>query len=86
MFLIDDILLSPFKGLLWIFREVHNAAEQELSSEEQSITNELSELYRMLETGQISEPEFDSREKQFLDRLEKINDHGTLIEEEAERV
>jgi len=25
MFLVDDILLSPAKGLLWVFREIHDA-------------------------------------------------------------
>jgi hypothetical protein len=33
MFLIDDLLLSPVKGVLWIFREIHDVAQQELAGE-----------------------------------------------------
>ena len=38
MFLIDDILLSPAKGVLWVFREIHDAAQQELAGESEAIT------------------------------------------------
>ena len=33
MFLLDDLLLSPVKGVLWVFREIHDAAQQELAGE-----------------------------------------------------
>ncbi len=70
MFLVDDILLSPVKGVLWVFREVHDAAQQELAGEGQAITAALSELYMRLETEQITEEEFDAQEKVLLDRLQ----------------
>jgi len=72
MFLIDDILLSPAKGLLWVFREIHDAAQQELAGEGEAITASLSELYMRLETEQITEAEFDSQEKVLLDRLDRL--------------
>jgi hypothetical protein len=72
MFLIDDILLSPAKGLLWVFREIHDAAQQELASESETITAALSELYMRLETGQITETEFDAQETTLLDRLDRL--------------
>ena len=78
MFLIDDLLLSPVKGVLWVFREVHDAAQQELAGESEAITATLSELYMKLETGQITETEFDAREKVLLDRLDRLQ-----AEEEA---
>jgi hypothetical protein len=78
MFLLDDILLFPIKSIFWIFREIHNAAQQELATEAESITAELSELYMMLETGRITEDEFDTREKELLDRLDVIQERGTL--------
>ena len=84
MLILDDILLFPIKGIFWIFRELHKAAQQELASEAEAITDELSELYMMLETGQITEDEFDSREKELLDRLDEIQERGTLIEEDRE--
>jgi hypothetical protein len=72
MFLVDDILLSPVKGVLWVFREIHDAAQQELAGENEAITAALSELYMRLETGQITETEFDAQEKVLLDRLDRL--------------
>jgi hypothetical protein len=72
MLLVDDILLFPVTSILWVFREVHDAAQQELADESESITVELSRLYMLLETGRIAEEEFDAREKELLDRLDEI--------------
>jgi len=72
MFLLDDLLLSPVKGILWVFREIHDAAQQELAGESEAITTALSELYMKLETGQITEAEFDAQEKVLLDRLDQL--------------
>ncbi len=63
MLLVDDLLTAPFRGLLWIFREIHHAAREELVNEAESLTSELSNLYMMLETGKISEEEFAAEEK-----------------------
>jgi len=72
MFLVDDLLLSPVKGVLWVFREIHDAAQQELAGESEAITAALSELYMRLETGQITEEVFDAQEKTLLDRLDRL--------------
>lgn len=72
MFLVDDLLMSPIKGVLWVFREIHDAAEQELAGESEAITAALSELYMKLETGQITEEQFDAQEKVLLDRLDRL--------------
>jgi Gas vesicle protein G len=72
MFLIDDLLLSPVKGVLWVFREIHDAAQKEKAGESEAITAALSELYMRLETGQITETEFDAQEKALLDRLDRL--------------
>ena len=84
MLLIDDILFSPMRGIYWIFREIYNAALEETANEADAITVELSELYMMLETGRISEQEFDIREKGLLDRLEAIREPGDLFDGENE--
>ena len=81
MLIVDDILLFPVKSILWIFNELHNTARQELANEADAITGELSELYMMLETGRITEAEFDQREKELLDRLEKLETHGARIDD-----
>jgi hypothetical protein len=72
MFLVDDVVLAPIHGLLWIFRTIRDAAEEEVADEADSITAELSELYMRLETGRITEAEFEARERVLLDRLEAI--------------
>ncbi len=70
MFLVDDLLLFPIKGILWVFREIHDAAQEEMAGTEESITAALSELYMKLETGRLTEAEFDAQEKVLLDRLD----------------
>ena len=70
MFLVDDLLMAPARGLLWIFRSVSQAAEQEMAGEADAVKAELRELYMMLETGRITEEDYDAREKILLDRLE----------------
>lgn len=64
--------MAPYKGMLWIFKEIHNAAQQELENEAETITFKLKELYMMLEIGEITDKEFDEKEKALLDRLDEI--------------
>ena len=80
MFLIDDILFSPVKGLLWVFKEIHDIVDQEKVDERENITRSLSELYLKLEAQSISEAEFDAQEKVLLDRLDALD----LSEEDDE--
>ncbi|MBZ5512073.1 MAG: gas vesicle protein GvpG [Acidobacteriia bacterium] len=80
MILVDDILLAPFRGLLWIFEEIHRAAQEEMVGDAESITAELSTLYMRLETGKITEQEFAEQEKVLLDRLDKIQGPERMIE------
>ena len=72
MLIVDDILFSPVNGILWIFREIHKAAKEELGNEAESITDQLRNLYMQLETSRISEQQFDEQEKLLLDRLDRI--------------
>ena len=82
MLLVDDLLMFPIRSVLWIFREIHHAAQEELANETESITAELSNLYMMLETGKISEEEFTAEEKSLLERLERIEKRGRAPEAE----
>lgn len=72
MLLLDDILTAPLKGVLWIFKEIVRAAEEEQAAESDRIRDRLRELYMQLETGQLSEAEFDEEERQLLDRLDEL--------------
>jgi len=84
MLLADDILLFPVKGIFWIFREIGDLAEEELAGETKSITEQLRLLYMQLETGRITEAEFEAGEKELLDRLEKIASRRTEENEAGE--
>ena len=74
MFLLDDILLAPARSLVWIFKEIQHAVQAEQANEAEAITTKLSDLYMMLETGQMTEAEFDAEEKVLLDRLDVIKE------------
>lgn len=78
MFLLDDLVLLPSRGLLWIAREITQAAQQEQADEAEAITIELSRLYMKLESEQLAEAEFDAREKDLLDRLEQIEQRESV--------
>jgi len=70
MFVLDDILLFPLRGALFVVREIHKAAEMELH-DSRPVVQELQDLYMLLETGRITEEEFDRREAVLLERLEQ---------------
>ena len=82
MLLVDDLLLAPARGLLWIFEKIHEAAQEEIAGEGDAITTELRELYMMLETGRITEAEFDDRERTLLDRLGSIQERASERDKE----
>lgn len=73
MLIIDDLILSPIKGVIWVMDKINEAVQEDQANESVTITNSLSELYMSLESGQITEDEFDSREKELLDRLEELS-------------
>lgn len=84
MLLVDDLLLSPFTSLLWLFREIHDRAQQERASEAESVTYALTELYMKLETKAITEEEFAAEETRLLDRLDAIREREEGLAEEEE--
>jgi hypothetical protein len=81
MLLVDDILLFPVHSILWVFREIGEIAQKELAGEATSITEQLRILYMQLETGRITEAEFNAGEKLLLDRLDAIE---VRLEDETE--
>jgi hypothetical protein len=84
MLLVDDILFFPVRSILWIFREINDIAQKELAGEAKSITEQLRVLYMQLETGRITEAEFDAGEKLLLDRLEAIENRMADEDEDEE--
>ena len=84
MFLLDDLLLAPARGLMSVFRSLHDAAQEELAREAENIRNQLSEMYVLLETGRMSEAEFDRNERDLLERLERIDARDDAEDESDE--
>jgi hypothetical protein len=84
MLLVDDILFSPIKGINWIFKQIHELAEEELSGEADRIRDNLTELYMQLETGEITEEEFEAQEAILLDRLDDLDEEDNMIGDEDE--
>lgn len=74
MFLIDDILTSPARGLTFIFKSVHEAVENDAFDEREALKDQLNDLYMLLELGEISEEEFDEQEETILDRLDELDE------------
>ncbi len=66
-----SILTAPFRGLLRVFEEVADRAEEELY-DEGAIMTQLTELYKKLEAGAISEDDFALREEELVERLDEI--------------
>jgi hypothetical protein len=84
MLVIDNILLSPLRGLLSVFLQIHEAAKQEYESEGEAVRTELRELYMRLEAKQITEKEFDDAEKVLLDRLDQIEARDAGADDESD--
>ena len=70
MFLLDDILLAPIKGLTVMCHKVHDAAQEDLEKQEKDILGTLAELHQLMDAGGIGDEDFNDRECSLLDRLE----------------
>jgi hypothetical protein len=68
------ILSSPFRGMMRVFKEVAQRAEDELYNED-AVKAELMEMYRQLEAGSLSEVAFAHREEELVERLDAIAEY-----------
>jgi hypothetical protein len=89
MFLLDDILLAPIKGLAAICQKVHDAALEDLEQQEKDILATLTELHQLMDAGRIGDEEFTVRECELIDRLEACQkvrgtDRPSAFEEEEQ--
>jgi hypothetical protein len=71
MFLLDSLLLAPGKAVLFMLEELAKKAQEEFLDDD-SVKQELQEIYARLEGGSISEHEFETRELGLMQRLEQI--------------
>ncbi|MBL7113640.1 MAG: gas vesicle protein GvpG [Bacteroidales bacterium] len=73
MFLIDDILLAPLKGIIFIGKKINEMIEKEMS-DEGAIKERLMALQLKFEMDEIDEEEYDRREDELLKLLENIRE------------
>ena len=73
MFLIDDLLLAPLKGVIFIGKKINDVIEKEMS-DEGAIKERLMALQLKFEMDEINEEEYDEREDELLKLLEKIRE------------
>ncbi len=71
MFLIDDLLLAPLKGVIFIGEKINEVIEKEMS-DEGAIKEQLMALQLKFEMDEINEEEYDKREDELLQILETI--------------
>jgi hypothetical protein len=73
MFLLDDILLAPLHGLIWIGRKINEIVNQELFDEE-PIKEKLLELQFKYEyeLEPMSEEDYRTKETELLEQLDAI--------------
>lgn len=68
VFIIDDLLLAPARGLIYIFKEIARRVDEELY-DEAGILKQLISLQRSLEFGEITEEEYEQTEEKLMERL-----------------
>jgi len=71
-FLIDDILLFPIKGIVWLAEKVRDMALEELEDTPEKLKRELLDNQLLLETDQITEEEYKKREEDTLKKLSAL--------------
>lgn len=71
MFLIDDILLLPYKGLKGVLKKIHEMAESEIT-DTAVIRERLMEQQLRFALDEINEEEYSAREKELLERLNAL--------------
>lgn len=72
MLIIDDLLLwLPAKGMMALFKKVHDIADAELN-DESKLKEQLLKFQTMFELDQISEAEYQKLEDEIMARLAEI--------------
>lgn len=79
MFLVDDLLVRvPVKIGMEVLKEINRKVDEEQGfyESEEDVLEYIKELQVSLETGEITEEEYDRREKELLDVLEELREES----------
>jgi hypothetical protein len=71
VFLLDDLLLAPVKGVIWLAEKLKETADREFS-DPGMLKQALLDLQLKLEMNQITEDDFRQREAELLSRLAEV--------------
>lgn len=71
VFLLDDLLLAPLKGVVWLSEKIKELSEKELYDEDK-VREELISLQAKLDMEEITKEEYLSCEKKLLERINEI--------------
>lgn len=82
MFLLDDILLAPVHGVIWLGRKLDEIIQRE-EHDENRLKENLLELQMRLDLGEIDEDEYRRRETALLERLDAIRAEKEKQKEEG---
>jgi len=73
MFLIDDILLAPLKGVIFVGKKINEIIVKEMS-DEGAVKERLMALQLKFEMDEMDEDEYDRKEDELLQLLENIRE------------
>jgi hypothetical protein len=74
MFIIDDLLMAPFSGIIFLAKKINEVIVKE-TSDEGSIKERLMALQLKFEMDEIDEEEYDKREDELLKMLENAREN-----------
>ena len=77
MFILDDIILAPLKGTVWLGKKIRDHVNETLYNIP-AIREDLKMLEERFHAGQISKKEFEEREDLLLKRLEEAKIYEEL--------
>ena len=77
MFLLDDIILAPLKGTVWLGKKIRDHVNEKMY-DIPAIKEDLKFLEERFHAGQISKKEFEEREDLLLKRLEEAKVYEEL--------
>jgi len=73
---------GPYKGIKYIFEEIHGEVQKEQLDEER-IMSQLMELQLRLELEEIDQEEYDRQEKDLMEHLAAVRKYKRELEEEG---
>ena len=72
VFILGKVLAAPVKMGMKLLETIRDEADKELYPDEAQIKEKLIELQTLLESGQISEREYEAQEEKLIERWREI--------------